>query len=467
MKSLRFQKLYLCSDLERSGRTATFDQAKTVILGQNDTGKSCLIKSIYAAFGADPYKVNANWQSLKVDLLLEFTVDATAYRILRTGSFFGLFDGKGHLIWEGLGVVGGIGPQIAALLDFKLTLQDRSGEQVVPPPACCFLPFYIDQDIGWLRTWNSFASLQMFESYKHDVAYFHAGLLPNEYYVAKGTKLEAERTKTELKIERRALDRAAKRLRARDRQTLRFDLNPDAFGQKVDALLNECEELQHKQDAIQRVLSDMSSKRAALLEQKDLEANALVELDADYDFLRDTSDAEIVCPTCGTVHANDFSNKFGLVSDSESCRSLLIEVQHEIDIINQQIAAERAKFSSFTEEIARINSLLDEQRGALKLRDLIEGESARLIDVALDDENRDLDAKIGGQDAKSDTAAATMKSYDNRKFQQPIKDRYFATMKGFISDLKVPNLSERTYKRIDCTINETGSDLPRALLAYY
>ena len=194
----------------------------------------------------------------------------------------------------------------------------------------------MDQDIGWLKTWSSFARLQMFESYKHDVAYFHAGLLPNEYYVAKGTKLEAERAKDELKVERRALDRAAKRLRARDRKTLPFDLNPAAFGQQVDVLLKECQELQHKQDGIQRTLSDLSSKRAALLEQKELASNALIELDADYEFLRDTSNTEIVCPTCGTVHTNDFSNKFGLVSDSESCRSLLIEVQNEIEIVNRR-----------------------------------------------------------------------------------------------------------------------------------
>jgi hypothetical protein len=467
MKSLRFQKLYLCSDLEKAGRTATFDQSKTVIQGENDTGKSCLIKSIYAAFGADAYKVNANWQSLKVDLLLEFTVDQKPYRVLRTGSFFGLFDGHGQLIWEGSGVVGGIGPRIAELLDFKLTLQDRSGEQVVPPPAYCFLPFYIDQDIGWLKTWSSFSRLQMFDAYKHDVAYFHAGLLPNEYYVAKGTKLEAERAKQELKVERRALDRAAERLRARDRKSLRFDLDPAAFGHRVDALLKECQELQHKQNTIQRILSDLSSKRAALLEQKELAANALAELDSDYEFLRNTSDAEIVCPTCGTMHTNNFSNKFGLVSDSEACRSLLIEVQHELEIINQQITAARIRYGLFTEEITRINSLLDEQRGDLKLRDLIEGESERLVDAALNDENRDLDAKIGEQDGKSDEASQTMKSYEDRRYQKPIKDRYFSLMKSFISDLKVPNLSENTYKRIDCTISETGSDLPRALLAYY
>jgi hypothetical protein len=144
MKNLRLQKLHLCSDNEKAARTVQFDKYKTVILGENDTGKSCLIKSIYAAFGADAYKTNDTWDAVKANLLVEFTVDDVPYRIMRSGSFFALFDGLGELVWNGSGVVSGIGPQIAKLLDFNLTLQDRKGQQVVPPPAFCFLPFYID-----------------------------------------------------------------------------------------------------------------------------------------------------------------------------------------------------------------------------------------------------------------------------------------------------------------------------------
>ena len=40
-------------------------------------------------------------------------------------------------------------------------------------------------------------------------------------------------------------------------------------------------------------------------------------------------------------------------------------------------------------------------------------------------------------------------------------------MNSFVQELKVPNLKESNYKAIDSIIRETGSDLPRALLAYY
>jgi hypothetical protein len=40
-------------------------------------------------------------------------------------------------------------------------------------------------------------------------------------------------------------------------------------------------------------------------------------------------------------------------------------------------------------------------------------------------------------------------------------------MNSFVQHLHVPNLAEQSYKAIDCHIRETGSDLPRGLLAYY
>jgi hypothetical protein len=361
MKNLRLQKLLMCSDHEKAARSVQFDKNKTVILGENDTGKSCLIKSIYAAFGADAYKTNDNWDALKTNLLVEFTVDDVPYRIMRSQSFFALFDANGDIMWNGSGIVSGIGPEVAKLLDFKLTLPNRKGEQVVPPPAFCFLPFYVDQDIGWLRSWASFAGLQMFDNPKRDVAYFHAGLRPNEYYLAKAIKLEADRAREDLKIDRKALDRAAERLQA-GRRPVRFDLSPADFAGRIEALLAECQTVQDQQDKIQRSLSDLYSKRASLLEQGEIAGTALAELDADFDFMRKSVDPEIVCPTCGTAHLNDFANKFGLISDADTCRGFLLEVRQEILDIDKQISEERTKFDAFGENINRINAILSEER---------------------------------------------------------------------------------------------------------
>ncbi|MGY4598548.1 putative nucleic acid-binding Zn-ribbon protein [Bradyrhizobium sp. GM22.5] len=466
MKNLQLKRLLLLSGREKAAQLVTFDPSRTVVLGENDTGKSCLIKSIYAAFGADAAKVNPTWKDASVDTLVEFTVDGVPYSLLRSGSTFGLFDGDGATVWVGSNITSGIGPQIAKLLDFGLTLPDRKSQLQVPPPAFLFLPFYIDQDVSWVDNWSSFANLQMFAGYRKDVANFHAGLRPNEYYESKALKASADKAKEEFKVERRALDRASTRLRA-NRKRLHFDLSPEQFVGQIDALVAECRSLQSGQDKVQRALAELNSRRAILVEQAVIAENALADLSADYEFLRRETEDEIICPTCGTVHANDFANKFGLISDVDTCRAFLVDVRKEIETVDLETAAQKEQLGTFANSIARINSILDEQRGDLKLRDLIEGESEKLMDGAIASEQKEIDAEIGTQEMKSDEAAQTMKSLDDKKRQAEIKGFYLRQMNSFVQQLHVPNLSEESYKAIDCHIRETGSDLPRGLLAYY
>lgn len=466
MRSLRLQKLYLCSDLERKAKAVSFDPRTTVIVGENDTGKSSLIKSIYSAFGADAYKIHPNWLKAKANILVDFTLNGTPYRILRSGSIFSLFDGRNELLWSETGISTGVAQKMAELLDFRLLLQNRSGELVVPPPAYSFLPYYVDQDIGWLKTWSSFAGLAQFESAKQDATYFHAGLRPNEYYVAKAAKLTAERAKDALRIDRRAVDRAAQRLQAK-RRSLKFDLQPAEFGQRLEVLLARCQSLQGDQEVVQRALVELHSQRAVILEQVQIARHALAELDDDFGFLRDISEPEVVCPTCGTSHDNDFANKFGLIGDADLCRGFLLEAQQDLSRLELRIREQRGHFDTFGDQIGEINRLLDEERGDVKLRDLLEGESERLVDEAIASELSSLDDQIGAQDTLVDEAMETMKSYDDKKYQKKIKDHYLKKMAEFIAELRVPGLPESSYKRIDCSISETGSDLPRALLAYY
>ncbi|SRR6266851_5329642 len=466
MKSFQLQRLLLLSAREKAAQLVKFDPKKTVVLGENDTGKSCLIKSIYSAFGADPAKINPTWVNAKVDIFVEFTGDGVPYRILRSGTNFGLYNGKGEAIWSGSGITRGIGPELARLLSFELTLPDRQGELLIPPPAFLFLPFYVDQDVSWGGNWISFSNLQMFNNYRKDVANFHAGLRPNEYYQAKAMKSSSDRARDDLKVERRALERASKRLRS-NRVQLHVNLSPDQFVDQIDALVAECQTLQGEQEKLQHTLSELNSKRAILVEQSVIAENALADLDADYEFLRRETDDEIVCPTCGTVHANDFANKFSLISDVDTCRGFLIEVRREIDAVDAQISSEKQKLGSFASSIDKINSILDEQRGELKLRDLIEGESERLMDATFTAEQKEIDSQIGAQEMKSDEAAQAMKSYEDKKRQDNIKGYYLQQMNSFVQQLRVPNLSEDSYKAIDSIIRETGSDLPRALLAYY
>src|SRR5262249_23147931 len=152
---------------------------------------------------------------------------------------------------------------------------------------------------------------------------------------------------------------------------------------QIDALVVECQALQSAQDKVQRILSELNSKKAILVEQRAIAENALADLNADYEFLRRESEDEIVCPTCGTVHSNDFANKFSLISDVDTCRTFLLDVRKDIEAVDAEISAETDRLRNFAGSIESINKILDEQRGDLKLCDLIEGESEKLMDETL------------------------------------------------------------------------------------
>jgi DNA repair exonuclease SbcCD ATPase subunit len=295
MRNLKLQKLYLLSRLEGKARTETFDTDVTVVFGANETGKSVLLKSIYATFGADPQVVNPKWQQASVATLLEFSIDDDHYTIVREGNQIGLFDDEGAMLWTGTSLTKEVGPKIAELLDFKIQLATRNGDLITPPTQFAFLPFYQDQDRGWNDKWESFKGLAMLSGYRASILEYHTGIKPKEYYVAQADKAVAVQNQNELKAERRALDRASERLQA-DRPALSVTFNPELFANQIDQLLGELNELRAVYDGVRKKLSELQSRRAVLVEEIQIAGAALGELDADFKFLQGIDETEVICP---------------------------------------------------------------------------------------------------------------------------------------------------------------------------
>lgn len=90
MRKLRFESLELLSCRESKARKIEFHPRLTVIQGENDVGKSSVIKSLYWAFGATPPKFHSSWKSANVKALVTFAVDDIRYSILRDQDMFGI-----------------------------------------------------------------------------------------------------------------------------------------------------------------------------------------------------------------------------------------------------------------------------------------------------------------------------------------------------------------------------------------
>ena len=444
----------------------TLSSDVTAVVAPNEFGKSSLIKSLYATLGAEPTKNPENWVQAKVTSLLKFSIDDVSYFMLRHGPIFALFDGARKRIWNATGITKGLAPQLNPMLDFNIELFTKSNELAAPVPALCFMPFYVDQDRGWTDIWESFSGTGMFSNYKTDIANFHTGIRPKEYYIAKSEKSEALTKLTEFRQDRKALGRAEARIKKK-RTSIGITFDPATFADRITQLMTEQNALQSQFDVVKGKVSELQSLRSMAINETEIAKKVLSELDADIKFLEKLEAPEIHCPICNTVHKNDFANRYGLLSDADACRTVYAESLMKANDYGARIQKELRQVAGVESRIAQIGGILDEVRGEVKLRDMLNDESERMIDDAFLVESAEIDSKIGGLDALIATAEAKMKEFDKVERKNEIREFYALRIAEFCKELGVSNIPVGVSKSVRPTINEAGSSQPRLLLAYY
>ena len=97
MSDFLIKRLLLLSTSEKKARLVRFHPKATVILGDNDTGKSSLLKSVLRCLGTEP-QIHFNWKRANISSLLDFSINGSDFSILRHGSQYCVFQGDGTLI---------------------------------------------------------------------------------------------------------------------------------------------------------------------------------------------------------------------------------------------------------------------------------------------------------------------------------------------------------------------------------
>src|SRR6267142_2332939 len=209
MKKLVFKEVSILSKVEKAARTETFDPTTNLLTGENDVGKSTLIKCLYHTLGADvPGLQNTHWKNARPIYCVRFELDGIGYTVVRDEKYFGVFDKDEKLIGRFTGISGdkGVAGFLNPLLNFRIELERAEDGKLGPAgPAFYFLPFYVDQDEGWTRSWASFNGLQQFSSYRKNMLEYHLGVRPQSYYDAKKRFVELAEEKARLSAERATL----------------------------------------------------------------------------------------------------------------------------------------------------------------------------------------------------------------------------------------------------------------------
>lgn len=471
VKSLVFKKLWILSKAEKAGINLRFSPKINLLIGENDVGKSTLIKSIYHCLGADTPQINNSvWKKANPIYCVEFEVAGTAYHVVRDEKYFGVFDGKKKLISRHASIGGqnGIAKVINKLLDFDIELERQAdGKLGTAGPAFYFLPFYVDQDEGWSTSWSSFVGLQQFSSYRKLMLEYHLGVRPQSYYDAKKREIELRQQLHLIQSERVSMQAARNSVEKR-KVRAQVDLDPAAFRAELEGVVDQYNAVYGQQQEVLSRLKDFRNQRNAVDIELEILRKGISELEADYRYSESPETPDVVgCPTCGTEFGNSFVERFGILDDIDHCRALTdqwLKKRSDITVQLQQVEEEYKKASATLKEV---EATLARTKENVTLSEIIASEGMKEMISTLNADIQEMLNREDGINKKILENEAGLKVDSARK--KEIIGWYKARMKEYLNALNVGVLSEDDYQTLDRQIknNALGSDLPRALLAQY
>lgn len=471
MKNLIFNEIWILSKTEKAGINLKLTPNVNLLIGENDVGKSTLIKSFYHCLGADTPQINNSvWKKANSIYCVSVELGGKQYFVVRDEKYFGVFDKDKNLIsrHKGISTENGIANFINPLLGFNVELERHANSKLgLAGPAFYFLPFYIDQDEGWSTSWSSFTGLQQFRDYRKNMIEFHLSVRPQSYYDARKTDLELQDSLSSVERERVSMQAARDSVRKR-KERAQVDLDPSAFRAEMEEAVDRYNVVYAEQQSVLMRLKEIRNQRNTIDTELDLLRRGIAELEADYRYAEspDTPD-QIGCPTCGTEFENSFVERFGILDDIDHCHSLVDQWLKKRAEASENLVSIEDEYAQVSSKLSDFEAMLLRSKENVTLSELIASEGMKEMVASLNDDIQILLDQEQGIHADIATNAENLKL--DSKAKKEIVSFYQARMKEYLNLLNVSVLTEADYKSLEKQIknNALGSDLPRSLLAQY
>lgn len=470
MRNLLFHEMMILSRTEKKATRVTFAPKKNILLGDNDVGKSTLIKSLYHTLGAaTPHLGNNRWKGAKAIYVLKFSVDQKKYTLLRDERHFGLFDEHSTLISKHHGISGddGIATAINSLLKFNIKLEGKDGKLRRLGPAYYFLPFYVDQDEGWNQTWASFSGLQAVKDYRRNMLDYHLGIKPQNVHDALNALHLLNQEFGKLSEEKNTL-LSVREGYARKKEFQKTDLSPEAFKAEIESLVQQYNDFLEIQQSQLNLIKDARNEIIQIENEIKILEASINELEADYTYAELPSTADHVgCPTCGTEFENSFAERFSILDDADYCRNLIDQRRKELILSSEKLQKLELGYSRLSEDILAVDEVLKKEKEKVTFADIIASEGFKDIMNSISQDVSNLDTQQVEIETKILNIEPSTKP--DKDLKKKLTSFYQSRMKSALNKLNVYVLTENDYKTPGKVIknNALGSDLPRSLLAQY
>lgn len=376
MKNLQFKQLLLLSDTQKKANQFLFQKKFNLITANdNSVGKSTLAKLLFWTFGCEP-DFDSSWKSTDCKCLVDFSIDAKDYRILRYQNFISLKEENCEILnYTTIG--GDYSKKFAELVDFKVLLPKRGSDEtelITPPPAYYFLPFYIDQQRSWTKAWDSFDKLGQFDNWQKTAIKYHLGYLSPKHFALEQDLSDKKRQINELSQEIEkigyALDVVKNHIPNNE-----ITINEEQFQIMTKEIQKELFELSKLQENFLNELSNLTSDKVYLEHQKTIAEHLIKELESDYVFsVENVQNDDIECPLCGTIHENSIVNRSSILADKQQAINQLDSINTQLQNLAKKAEKTQKEYKQIKEKINYINEKykLEDNNQLISLNEIIE-----------------------------------------------------------------------------------------------
>lgn len=459
MSSMYFKDILIADVDKHTARYVEFQQGLNVITStDNHVGKSSLLKSLYYAMGAEVKFDNTWGKSTKVTAV-RVIINNQTYRFVRFLRRYAVFHEE-TLVLLTDSVTKGLAPKLEELFNFSIYLAEKSDARKIiqAPPAFTFMPYYIDQDIGWKGLYESFLSLDQFEKNERIKSiYFHLGLYNRSTIEKMG---ERDRYKNEII----ALQKREKDIRI-----------------TLDALLDEIENLviADNEDELEKHLIIPKERIAYLVDEAGKVRNRIQELQTtlqqheyqlsviiEYKKIKTPEEHDTksihVCPRCGYEFDDEIYSLVRNGYNQSNEEYLLQQIQMIIGSIKEDLRKQETEYIRLMTKLQEQEKAYDETQDAYDAYIRHRGlrETVRKLQMELDE-------NTVAQRDKEEEIKTINKELRNIEGKKDIEDNYIENVKRNIVKLSAWDSSFEGKFKLLTPITAQGSLEGKIVLSQY
>ncbi|TDM53451.1 ATP-binding protein [Aliivibrio fischeri] len=451
MKSIYFKSVHILSFRDKKGFFFEFSPDINIITGENDTGKSSFIKSLYHTLGAD-VRLDKKWKDDNFISKVVICVNDRDYAFVRHEKRISIFDiteGQKHLVTSNSRT--DIALAVRDIFDFNLELVTKSNlVQGQAQPASLYLPFYIDQDSGWGKILDSFSSLAMYKDWQKNILNFHTGVKPKEYYKLQGKinliNIDLEEIRTTLK----ALEAAKKRFEKSFGRVL-FDVDVEYYEELLERFLRKCQDLHQEETEYRIKLIEVLSMRDELVAEIEESKRQL-----------DENNIDSLSPSAA------LEAKYAVLENRDKLLQIIPELYDQKSVYDEKIISIKEELKNAQRLSCELKGMLQEVKEQLTLQDVIKSQASKQVEFAFDEQINELLQKIGKLDVARTKLSEEIAEFDDKKRAKEINDKFKESLKLAQTELGIKDPKVGTILQYGpISKSETGSRAPRAILAYH